>query len=82
MHFNIYLDDSLGEKLIKATKASHKSRNALIREAIDLWLKTNDKSSWPKQILDFKGKDGGESSFPAFESHRDDLKEANEDPFA
>lgn len=78
MHFNIYLDDNLGEKLIKATKASHKSRNALIREAIDLWLKTNDKSSWPKQIMDFEG----EASFPAFESHRDDLKEVNDDPFA
>lgn len=78
MHFNIYLDDNLGERLIDATKASHKSRNALIREAIDLWLKTNDKSSWPKQILEFEGDD----SFPAFESHRDDLKEVKEDPFA
>ena len=78
MHFNIYLDDKLGEQLIKATKASDKSRNALIREAIDLWLKTNDKSSWPKQILEFEG----ESSFPAFESYRDDLKEADEAPLA
>jgi len=78
MHFNIYLDDTLGERLIEATKESHKSRNALIREAVDLWLKTNEKSSWPKQIMEFEG----EQDFPAFESHRDELKETNEDPLS
>ena len=78
MHFNIYLDDNLGERLIKATEQSHKSRNALIREAVDLWLKTNDKTAWPKQIMEFEG----DADFPLLESHRDELKEANEDPLA
>ena len=77
MHFNIYLDDNLGERLIKATKESHKSRNALIREAVDLWLKTNENSLWPKQIMEFEGV----ADFPEFESYRDELKEASDDPF-
>ncbi|MCF6191219.1 MAG: ribbon-helix-helix domain-containing protein [Cocleimonas sp.] len=78
MHFNIYLDDNLGERLIKATKESHKSRNALIREAVDLWLRTNENSSWPKQIMEFEGV----ADFPAFESYRDELKDVKDDPFA
>ena len=78
MNFNIYLDDRLGERLIIATKESHKSRNALIREAVDLWLKTNENSSWSKQILEFEGV----ADFPAFESYRDELKNVKDDPFA
>jgi hypothetical protein len=70
MHFNIYLDDNLGERLINATKKNHKSRNALIREAVDLWLKTNEKTAWPKQIMAFEGND----SFPALESYRSEFQ--------
>jgi hypothetical protein len=64
--------------ILFATQESDKSRNALIREAIDLWLKKNDKTQWPVEILEF----GGEQDFPSFESNRDDLKLANEDPLA
>ncbi len=78
MHFNIYLDDRLGQRLIEATQTSHKTRNALIREAIDLWLEKHERSSWPDEIIQFEGIE----DFPAFETHRHDLKSADKDPFA
>ena len=78
MNFNIYIDDQLGEKLTNVAKTSKKSRNAIIREAVSLWLKVNEKSEWPDEILSYKGL----PDFPAFESHRDDLAEAKDDPFA
>lgn len=78
MNFNIYLDDQLGDRLTEVAKASKQSRNALIREAISVWLKVNEKSHWPDEIMQFEGiKD-----FPAFESHREDLAPAKDDPFA
>lgn len=78
MNFNIYLDDQLGEQLIEATKDTHKSRNALIREAIALWLKHNKNTTWSETINNFEGIE----DFPAFESHRDQLPPPKEDPFA
>lgn len=78
MNFNIYIDDQLGERLTEVARASQQSRNALIREAISMWLKVNEKSQWPDEIMQFQGiKD-----FPSFESHRDDLKMTQDDPFA
>ena len=78
MNFNIYIDDQLGERLTEVAKASQKSRNALIREAISMWLKVSEKSQWPDDIMQFKGI----QDFPSFESHRDDLAPVKDDPFA
>lgn len=78
MNFNLYLDDQLGERLTEVAKENKKSRNALIREAISLWLRTHEKSQWPDEVMEFEGV----PDFPAFESYRKDLAEAREDPFA
>lgn len=78
MNFNIYIDDQLGERLTEVAKASKQSRNALIREAISAWLSVNEKSQWPDEVMQFQGV----RDFPAFESYRDDLKPAQDDPFA
>lgn len=78
MNFNIYIDDQLGNRLIEVAKESQKSRNALIREAIGLWLNTQEKSTWPEAVMDFEGID----HFPAFEAYRKDLAPVSEDPFA
>ncbi len=78
MNFNIYLDDELGKRLILATESNHRSRNALIREAVDLWLTTHERAQWPKEVLEFEG----DIAFPAFESYRDDLGAHKDDPFA
>jgi len=78
MNFNVYLDDDLGSRLLEAAKESQKSRNGLIREAIDLWLKTKQTTEWPDEIMQFTGI----GDFPAFESHRMDLTSPKADPFA
>lgn len=78
MNFNIYVDDKIGMKLNKLAKSSGKTRNALIREAIEEWINQQTNPRWPNAILSFSGiKD-----FPSFESHRKNLNEPTEDPFA
>jgi predicted transcriptional regulator len=78
MNFSIYIDDQLGQRLNEVAKASNQSRNALITEAISVWLKVNEKSHWPDEIIQFEGV----KDVPSFESHRDDLAPAKDDPFA
>lgn len=78
MHFNIYIDDTVGMKLNKLAKTSGKTRNALIREAIEEWVNQQTNPQWPDKILTFQGM----KDFPPFESHRKDLNESKEDPFA
>nr|CAA6830443.1 MAG: Unknown protein [uncultured Thiotrichaceae bacterium] len=78
MNFNIYLDDQLGAELTEAAKVNKKSRNALIRDAVALWLKTHKNSQWPDDVLAFEGI----PDFPAFEAQRDDLGSPKDDPFA
>ena len=78
MNFNVYLDDDLGSRLVEAAKESQKSRNGLIREAIDMWLKTKAATDWPDDILQFTGV----NDLPSFESHRQDLNAVKDDPFA
>lgn len=79
MHFNIYIDDNIGLQLAKLAKTEKKTRNALIREAIKEWVEQHsEKPKWPAEVLAFKGI----KSFPAFESHRKNVKPPEEDPFA
>lgn len=77
MHFNIYVDDNVGIKLNKLAKTSGKTRNALIREAIEEWINNQVNPQWPDQILSFNGIE----NFPSFESYRKDVNEPKEDPF-
>ncbi len=69
MNFNIYIEDSLGNQLEESVKASGKSRNEIIKEAIQLWLERQKKSQWPQSILDWQGV----SDSINFESYRDEL---------
>ncbi len=77
MHFNVYLDQETAERLAKATVESNESRNAIIRKAIALWLDQKQAKIWPDEILNFKGV----NDYPAFESSRNHLRVAEEDPF-
>ncbi len=77
MHFNIYIDDQMGSQLNKLAKNSGKTRNALIREAIEEWILHQTKPEWPEEILSFKGI----KNIPAFESYRKNLKKPKDDPF-
>ena len=69
MNFNVYIEDLLGKELEESVQTSGKSRNTIIREAIQLWLEQQRKSQWPQSILDFQGVEDSIT----FESYRDEL---------
>lgn len=78
MHFNIYIDDQLGTQLTKIAKKTGKTRNSLVREAVQDWVKKHIKPGWPAAVLDFKGI----TDFTPFEEYRKDFSSDSEDPFA
>jgi len=78
MNFNIYLDEDLGGRLLEVAKESQKTRNGLIREAIDMWLQTKESNDWPEEIMQFAGVSG----VPRFESYRDEFTRVRDDPFS
>ena len=77
MNINVYLEDSIFNSLNNCAKKSHKSRNAIIREALKQWLAQYEVKQWPKSILNFSGID----KLPSFESYRKELLLPKEDPF-
>lgn len=78
MNLSVYLDAERAGRLKKLAKASQQSRNAIIRDAIDLWLESHSGNQrWPKSVIEF----GGEPTMTAFEKHRADGKEQRADPF-
>ncbi len=70
MNFNVYVSDSLGRQIAVLSKEEGKSRNALIREAIECYLKSKTHTTWPQEVLEFKGI---EEEIPSFESFRSEL---------
>ena len=77
MNFNIYIEDKLGEQLQKATEVTGKSKNALIREALNEWFMRHPMIKWPDEILQQEGVEG----FTSFESSRDKFQPPKEDLF-
>lgn len=70
MNFNIYIKKPIGEKLQKAAKFLHRSRNSIITEAIEEWFKQHEPTSWPKNFFNFKPIE----DVPDFQNLRNDLK--------
>lgn len=77
MHFNIYVDDALGQEFTAYAKAKGVTRNRLIREALAQFMHKRQ-AQWPDAVLSFKGV----PTFPAFEASRTELLAPKEDPFA
>ena len=77
MNVNIYLENSLGSQLNQLSKATGKTRNLIIREAIQEWIVHHTKQ-WPESVMKFQGV----KDFPPFEENRDQLKPPKDDPFA
>ena len=69
MNFNIYLEDELERELQNIVQLTGKSRNALIKEAIQRLIYEHQKSQWSQKILDFQGLEDGID----FESYRQEL---------
>lgn len=69
MNFHVYLDDKLGQEVQMLCQTTRKKRNAIIREALQMYIQAQKKAAWPNSILSFKGI----SKFPPFESYRKEL---------
>ncbi|GHU03395.1 hypothetical protein FACS1894158_01710 [Betaproteobacteria bacterium] len=78
MHFNIYLEDEIGQRLTETAQQTGENRNALIRRAVQEWLARCNKPQWPEAVLNFTGI----PDMPAFEAGREHLAAAQDDPLA
>jgi hypothetical protein len=78
MHFNIYLDDETGQRLTAAAKERGENRNAVIRHAVQEWLRREGRSEWPAVVLSHNG----DSEMPPFEAGREQLVPPSADPLA
>ncbi|NBT84925.1 MAG: ribbon-helix-helix protein, CopG family [Alphaproteobacteria bacterium] len=66
MNFNIYVPEELNEELLALSKISKKTRNTLIREAIEVYLTQQHRHNWPDVILNFEGLGQGTVRFESF----------------
>lgn len=55
MNFSLHLSDDLVRRLNAAAQATGRSRNALIRQAIEAWLAQQEHRCWPAEVLTFQG---------------------------
>lgn len=79
MNFNVYINKSTGERVSKMAKALHRSRNSIVTEALDEWLKNHSASKWPKNFFDFSPVE----DVPDFRALRNELKDnVSEDPLS
>lgn len=69
MNFNIYIADEIGVKLMELSRIEHKSRNLIVREAIEFYLNQKNKEKWPDEIMAFHG----EEDIEAFENLRNEM---------
>jgi predicted DNA-binding protein len=77
MNFNIYINDELSHKLTYISESTHKKRNTVIREALELYISQLEKPTWPSSILEFKGV----KDFSPFEDLRKELPEDSRNTF-
>ena len=77
VNFNVYVDDVTADKLKRLARRTGASRNALVREAIAVYLERGA-SEWPAIVTEFDGDD----RVPAFETARAELAAPVDDPFA
>ena len=78
MHFNIYLDDETGQRLTAAARELGENRNAVIRHAVQEWLRRQGRPQWPAAVLSH----AGDPDMPPFEASRERLVSPPDDPFA
>lgn len=79
MKLNIYLKEETRNKINKAAKKLHRSRNSIINEALDEWLEKHFPSQWPQGFFDFEPI----TDVPDFKEFRKELTHnITEDPLA
>ena len=79
MNFNVYLDSALGLALKRLARHKRTTRNALIRKAVERLLSEESHSGeWSAAVRKWQG----DPTFETFESHRTQLRQPVQDPFA
>lgn len=69
MNFNIYVEDSLAERLEHLSEQQGKKRNAIIREALEAWIARFTPNTWPDIVMNYDGTEDGIT----FEATRSEL---------
>ena len=69
MNISIYLEAPLAKKTQQYADKMGTTRNAIIREAVKVWIIQHEVSVWPKSVLNFEGV----YDFPPFEEGRDNF---------
>lgn len=77
MNFHVYLDEELGQQVKQICLSKHKKRNAVIREALRLYVQMQKEDVWPDSVLLFQGA----ADFPAFELLRNEFQLESRQPF-
>jgi hypothetical protein len=76
MNFTIYVNKEVAQKIEKLSKSLNRSRNSIVNEALQEWIKHHKSQQWPEHFFDFKpAKD-----VPDFKALRNELKEPSKDP--
>lgn len=75
MNFSIYIPDELGTKLKIIAEQKHISKNYIMREALEEWLKAHPHKRWPFEFFSFEPV----NETPDFKSYRSELQTPKED---
>jgi hypothetical protein len=78
VNFKIYLDDETGQRLTTAASQRGETRNAVIRQAVQDWLRRDGRAEWPALVLSHTGM----PDMPPFEAGREELLPPPGDPLA
>lgn len=76
MNFTVYLKKELSEQINKLSKILNKSRNSIINEAVEQWVRRHEHREWPENFFDFKAV----TDVPDFKKLRKEVKDSDEDP--
>jgi predicted transcriptional regulator len=77
MNITSYLPDELVEALDRLAQKERTSRSAVIRFALEAYLRRLQPGSWPDEVMSWSG----DAQFPPFESLRGVEQRAVRDPF-
>lgn len=77
MNITSYLPDALVESIDRLAREQHSSRSAVIRQALEMYLRRREAGGWPQSVCDWQGDPG----FAPFESLRGGEQTGGRDPF-
>lgn len=76
MNFTVYIENNLAERIMAVVQTQGKSRNAIIREALEEWCDRHVSVEWEPGFFDFEPI----KNLPDFSHYRTELKSVDDDP--